>query len=125
MSAHRHPLLWMLAPLIAWALHFVATYALVGLHCGAPPAWREWLPAAGLWTGVVLASAVAVGVIGWCAVDGLRQRRGAALVADPADPRAQAQRQRFQGTMQVLVAALALLAVAFTLLPTVLIEACP
>ena len=124
MSAHRHPLLWMVAPLIAWALHFVAVYALVGLHCGAPPAWRPRVPDLALHTGLLLATAAAVAAIGWIAVDGWR-RRSPGATPDGAGPGAEARGQVFRATVQVLIAALALLAVAFTMLPTALLEACP
>lgn len=121
MRAPRHPLFAMVAPLALWALHLVLVYSLVGLHCGAPPAWLPRVGPALLATGLVLATLGALVAI--AALGGSAMRRARSV--DRAAPGEEHGQPRFLARVQAGVALLAALAVAFTALPMLLLEPCP
>lgn len=118
----RHRLFAMVSPLLVWALHFVLAYSLVGLRCGAPPAWLARLDATALawWLGALtLAALLAIAAI---ARHGWRSRE--AGHADAAPPAPSHERERFVGTVMLLLALLATIAVLFTTLPMLMLEPC-
>lgn len=108
MSRRPRRLSWIASPFLVWGLHFFAAYSLQGLACG-----RGW-PDATAWLaigGVTLPAFLAVAWIG------LRARRGAA-VPDSGDGR------RFAARLVAMLSLLALLAMAFTTIPVLLLQPC-
>jgi hypothetical protein len=112
-----HRLTGIAAPMTAWALHFVAVYAMQALACAqdwqrAPLAGREavfwWLLLA------TLAAWVAIAALGLRAWRALR-------IADDDDT---ARRHRFARRVTLAASAMALIAVGFTAIPIFLLPTC-
>lgn len=119
----RHRLFAMVSPLLVWALHFVLVYSLVGLRCGAPPAWLARLDAQALAWWLAAATLLALLAIAAIARHGWRSRdTGHGAAAAPARP--SRERERFVGTVMLLLALLAAIAVLFTTLPMLMLEPC-
>jgi uncharacterized membrane protein SirB2 len=109
-SAPRRPrrLSWIASPFVVWGLHFVAVYAIQGLACA-----RGW-PVAGAWLGMGLATAAAFAAVAWI---GLHARREALAPEVPGE-------KRFAARVVAMLSLLALLAMAFTSLPVLLLQPC-
>src|SRR5690606_8309215 len=101
--------------------HFAVVYSLVGLRCGAPPAWLPRIGEVGLRAGLLLASLAALTAIAWLAWSA--RRRLLAAAAGAADAQAWP-RPRFLARVQLGIAGLAAVAVGFTLLPMLVLEPC-
>ena len=111
----------MSAPLVVWALHFVAVYSLQGLAC-ARDLWRA--PVAGLETTtwvLWLLTALALACIGAFGHTAWRQWQ---RTRAQADGRTGTARLRFLTALSALVALLAAIGVVFTALPVALLPTC-
>lgn len=89
------------APLVIWAVHFFAAYAVVAAGCGT--ALQPFLR-----TGLLVAGAVAIAAIGWLL---LRQRGRTGL-------------HRLRGAALIGGGVLACLGIAWTTLPLLLVPVC-
>lgn len=110
MSGSRRPrrLSWIASPFIVWALHFVAVYSIQGLACA-----RGW-PMAGAWLGMGLATVPAFAAVAWI---GLHARRQALAPEVPGE-------KKFAARLVAMLSLLALVAMAFTSLPVLLLQPC-
>jgi hypothetical protein len=100
---------WIAAPMVPWALHFVAVYSLQGLVCA-----RGWSQPAGV-AGMIALTLLAWGVVAWLGVRGRRVLAGA-----DDGPHG----TRFAARLVVLLSVLSAVAVAFTVLPVLLLAPC-
>ncbi|TDK23348.1 hypothetical protein E2F46_10505 [Luteimonas aestuarii] len=100
---------WIAAPMVWWALHFVAVYSLQGLVCA-----RGWSQPAGI-AGITGLTLVAWAVVAWSGVHGRR-----VLDAAADDPRG----TRFAARLVVWLSVLSAVAIAFTVLPVLLLPPC-
>lgn len=110
MIRSRRPrrLSWIASPFVAWGLHFVTVYSLQGLVCGRGwPGWTAWL-------GIGLATLLAVAAVAWI---GLRAWR-------EADASEAAAERRFTARLVAMLSLLSLLAMAFTIIPALLLQPC-
>lgn len=110
----------MSAPLAIWALHLVALYGLQGLACAS--AWhRHSLAGQPLvfWAWLVL-TLLALAAIGWLGLRAWRCRRDTAGAAAGVGLRL----ARFGCRLTLLVAAIALVAVVFTVVPVFMLAPC-
>ncbi|MGY1409528.1 hypothetical protein ACW5EG_08130 [Luteimonas sp. A611] len=110
MSAPRRQrrLSWIASPFVVWGLHFVAVYSIQGLACG-----RGW-PVTGAWLGMGLATVPAFASVAWI---GLHARRE--LLAPEVSGE-----KRFAAKVVAMLSLLALVAMAFTCLPMLLLQPC-
>ena len=99
---------WIASPFAAWGLHFVTVYAIQGLACA-----RGWAVADAR-LGIGLATLPAVAAVAWI---GLRARREAAAEANPGE-------KRFAARLVAMLCLLSLLAMAFTIVPALLLHPC-
>jgi amino acid permease len=100
---------WIAAPMLWWALHFVAVYSLQGLVCA-----RGWSEPAGL-AGIALLTLLAWAAVAWT---GLHARRVLRHAGD--DPRG----TRFAARLATWLSVLSAVAIAYTVLPVVLLAPC-
>ncbi|QDH71124.1 hypothetical protein [Marilutibacter alkalisoli] len=100
---------WIAAPMLPWALHFVAIYSLQGLVCA-----RGWNQVGGV-VGMLALTVLAWGATAWLGALG---RRALAAAAD--DPGA----TRFAARLVVWLSLLSAVAILFTALPVVLLAPC-
>ncbi len=107
-SGRPRRLSWIATPFVVWGLHFVAVYSIQGLACG-----RGW-PAAWAWLGMALVTLPAFSVVAWV---GLRARRQAGS-EDTAG------QKRFTARLVAMLSLLSLLAMAFTIVPVLLLQPC-
>lgn len=108
----------MAAPMAIWALHFVVVYSLTGLACGR--GWyRSIVGGQPIATWVLIAvTLLAWAVLAWLGWSAWRSRKQADT-GSPASPR-----RRFVARMTLALAWLAILAVAFTALPVLMLPPC-
>lgn len=106
---HRSRFGWIAAPMVPWALHFVAIYSLQGLVCA-----RGWNQPAGM-AGMIALTLLAWGVVAWLGVRGRRALDGA-----DDGPRG----TRFAARLVVLLSVLSAVAIGFTALPVLLLAPC-
>lgn len=122
-------LVGMAAPMGVWAVHFIVVYGLTGLACADAWAARHWLGVRLFAWALLLATALALGLIaalGWRARRA-RQRFASMLdAADAADAKAcrELARQCFAARVTVKLAVLAAVAVAFTAVPVLVLPDC-
>jgi len=110
-----------ISPMIAWAIYFVAIYALQGLGCTA--GW-DALSLAGsniLTLSLAALSLVTLGVIIVMGYRGLKQRGAAASGLAGRDV---AQRARFLGLVRVVLAAVAFIATLMNAAPLLVLAPC-
>lgn len=116
-----HRLTGIAAPLAVWALHFLAVYVMHALACAE--GWQR-ARVGGLemviWW-LLLATALAIAAIVWL---GLRARRVRRHAPPAGNADTDARRRRFTATLTAATALLALIAVAFTALPILLLPPC-
>lgn len=116
----------MAAPLGVWALHFVLVYSLTGLACVEAGVTRYWLgvPAPRgallLWTATALLMVGGMGVLAW------REHRRLSAQLSTADDSARAalERKCFSARVAVLLATVAAVAIAFTIIPVFVLPDC-
>jgi len=99
---------WIAAPMLPWALHFVAVYGVQGLACAR--GWPEFPVRVGMFaiTLLALAAIAWIGVRAW----------GSASAARSSGEKA------FAARIASILSALALVAVAFTATPLLLLAPC-
>ena len=110
MNHSRRPrrLRWIASPFLAWGLHFVTVYSLQGLVCGRGwPGWTAWL-------GIGVATLLAATAVAW---SGVRARR-------EANASEAATGLRFTAQLVAMLSLLSLLAMAFTIIPALLLQPC-
>jgi hypothetical protein len=112
----------MVSGLVVWAVWFVAVYALAGLGCER--GWNERSALGGNMLSVTLlgATAVALAVIGWCAVRGYtgwRSERGRRASGQEARNRA-----RFMGFVMFVLSLIAVLATVMVAIPMLMLDPC-
>lgn len=95
------------APLLPWAVHFVAVYSLQGLVCA-----RGWSQLAGQ-AGMAGLTAAAMGLVAWMAIRARRQMRGA-TAPDAV----------FAARVALYVCGLSFVAVLFTATPLWMLAPC-
>lgn len=118
-----HRLSGMVAPMVVWAVHFVAVYSLQGLACaqGWQRAMFAGYPAVTWWllllTAAMLATAAAFGIRGW------RAWR-AARTAMEAGAAAEVRFRRFTAGITAVLSLIAVVAICFTAIPILLLQTC-
>ena len=111
----------MAMPLVVWAIHFVAVYSLQGLAC-ARALWRA--PVAGLETVTWVLWALTALALLVIALFGRTALRDWRTTRARTDGRADTARTRFLTALSTLVAVIAAIGVAFTVLPVALLPTC-
>lgn len=100
---------WIAAPMVWWALHFVAVYSLQGLVCA-----RGWSEPAGI-AGIAGLTLAAWAAVAW---SGLHGRRVLAAADDDA------RGTRFAARLVAWLSVLSAVAIAFTVVPVLLLAPC-
>lgn len=123
---HGYRLSEMATPAVVWALHFVAVYSMAGLACGQ--GWQRGRIAGfemvtWLMITITVLSWLVLALIAW------RAWRGRNAQPSPAETGAGAKgaghaRKRFLSTVTLALAAIAALAVSFTVIPVFLLPTC-
>jgi hypothetical protein len=113
----------MVSSMIVWVAWFVTVYALIGTGCRA--GWNTvGLPVGNLLSLLMLlATLVALGLMGWCAQRGYVAWRGTGP-AGAAPGREITQRQRFLGLAMFLLALLAGIGTLLGAIPILMLDPC-
>lgn len=112
----------MAMPAVVWAVHFVVVYSMAGLACGQ--GWqRERIAGLEAVTWLMVAATIAAWlVLAFIAWTGWRGRQAMRSAGQPLD-NIQA-RKRFLSTVTLAMAAIAAMAVLFTVIPVFLLPTC-
>lgn len=101
-------------PMVAWALHFVTVYGVVGVACGRASAGEG----PGLVVALLLLTALALAAVAWQGLRGWRLRRREREAGTGP------QRRGFMAGVTVLVAIIAFVSVLLTATPILLLPPC-
>ncbi len=115
--------LWqvLLAPTI-WALHFLVVYPGVAVYCAKAGRGALLDPARGP---VLVASAIALGVLAWLFLTAWRRRRPSVTDADLTfEANTPEERHRFLTHMSLAASSLSIVAVIYTTIPILVLETC-
>ncbi len=128
MSRYRgYRLTEMATPAVVWALHFVIVYSMAGLACGQ--GWQRGRTAGleavtWLMVATTVLSWLVLAFIAWRAWRGRTTAQPARDEAGAGATDASQARKRFLSTVTLAMAAIAALAVSFTVIPVFLLPTC-
>jgi hypothetical protein len=107
---------------VIWAAHFLLVYWIAAVYCAKAAAEDAPLDGPRLW--IVLATIVALGLIGLVALHARRRYNGVFVINEEMTEDSLEERLRFLGHVALILCGLSVIAVLFSMAPALVLRTC-